>query len=988
MLIKRTMKRTLILTIFLLFLSSQARATTYYVRDDGSDSDTGLSDAQAWLTISKVNNKSDWVAGDDVYFKCNDTWTNETLTVDWNGVDADNYAVIGAYEGNGDTTLEGDETKPIIQGTYIGTLDDPNGFPTSRYDQLIGVPTGQSYVEILNINLKNSNAQTCEAHQSTYIKFTNLDTSHCLQNGLNFNDVDYGEISGCTVTDTCRVQTDDPDNNWPAAIGLSPLNRWCTVKNNKVHENYGEGIGIYKQSNQNTIEYNTVYDNLKGNIYIDGGWGNTVRYNLVYHTANTTFHRDTGDGWGSQGIWIAREDGTQRVDPSLNVIYGNLVASCYWGINIGNIYGGGTATGVKIYNNTVVDCDVNIRVGDADYDAEIKNNISYCITSAGYRCDQVSGSPDSSLDFDYNLWSSAHGGDSDFTGANDPTPAVPDISKTSGWRALVAGAVDGTEFALTSTSDAIDVGASLNSAYIQNLNVDNSDFTAFTFELLCQGDYGSGWDIGADVYQAGGEDPPVSGNNDFSTDDDCYLVANFESGALTTDSKGGNTLVAGDPPAEDTTNYKQGSCSADFINANTDFYLVTDGNLDTNFPLKTGDTQKIISTAKWICPDSSGVFDVIASKWVGSTNKRSVYIALNTSDQLELGLGFNSGASSETHAHGSTLTRNQTTWYHVSVSYDDSDKSYALRVRDASFAVLGTDVTGTATLDANKLSVTDANLSIACFNSEGTPANYLDSNLDELVFFDKFLTAQNETDIASGLYSIAISVQSATATAGTVTDTGDHSITLIWDREPYITVGVNGPPYVWANVYDGTNYAKYEYVEKSGVNATYTASLTEIMRSTASGAQTQLDFKAGETSIICPDGTTITDLQGRAAVLTGLDALDIDNETYISIPGIITIGTSGLFPLWSNGSTGFHDVLHDEDNDKFNVLDPITDDFAISADNVRIRGTGGNVAITGGIELLGTCTGTIIKCLTFSGGITDNGNDYVYQENCRGGVLD
>ena len=110
------------------------------------------------------------------------------------------------------------------------------------------------------------------------------------------------------------------------------------------------------------------------------------------------------------------------------------------------------------------------------------------------------------------------------------------------------------------------------------------------------------------------------------------------------------------------------------------------------------------------------------------------------------------------------------------------------------------------------------------------------------------------------------------------------------------------------------------------------------------------------------------------------------NTLTVNIPGVVTLGSGGDYPLWTNGSTGFHDLSYDIDTDKFNVLAAFTDDVAISADNVRIRGTGGNVAITGTMTLTGD--NTIIKCLTFSGGITDNGNDYVYQENCRGQLVD
>jgi parallel beta-helix repeat protein len=86
------------LFILFLFASSLAGATDYYVKSTGSNSNTGLSDAQAWQTISKVN--SEWaagtfLAGDRILFNKGDTFTG-TLTVASSGSSLNNIT-IGAY---------------------------------------------------------------------------------------------------------------------------------------------------------------------------------------------------------------------------------------------------------------------------------------------------------------------------------------------------------------------------------------------------------------------------------------------------------------------------------------------------------------------------------------------------------------------------------------------------------------------------------------------------------------------------------------------------------------------------------------------------------------------------------------------------------------------------------------------------------------------------------------------------------------------------
>jgi hypothetical protein len=45
---------------------------TYYVKSTGSDSNSGLSDALAWKTISKVNSQT-FSPGDTILFNCGDT---------------------------------------------------------------------------------------------------------------------------------------------------------------------------------------------------------------------------------------------------------------------------------------------------------------------------------------------------------------------------------------------------------------------------------------------------------------------------------------------------------------------------------------------------------------------------------------------------------------------------------------------------------------------------------------------------------------------------------------------------------------------------------------------------------------------------------------------------------------------------------------------------------------------------------------------------
>jgi hypothetical protein len=75
--------------------------------------------------------------------------------------------------------------------------------------------------------------------------------------------------------------------------------------------------------------------------------------------------------------------------------------------------------------------------------------------------------------------------------------------------------------------------------------------------------------------------------NDFSGDSNCVALYNFESGALTTDSKGTNTLTNINT-VQESVDSKQGSGSADFEYADAECLKIDDGDLDAGYPFKTG----------------------------------------------------------------------------------------------------------------------------------------------------------------------------------------------------------------------------------------------------------------------------------------------------------------------------------------------------------------------------------------------------------------
>jgi len=229
----------------------------------------------------------------------------------------------------------------------------------------------------------------------------------------------------------------------------------------------------------------------------------------------------------------------------------------------------------------------------------------------------------------------------------------------------------------------------------------------------------------------------------------------FESGALTTDSEGSNTLTNNNAATE-STDSKVNSGSTDLESGSSQYYSVADASLSSGFPLKSDDSTKVFTWACWFKVESFSAGMGLISKYDGTANKRSAHLSVREIDststyQVRVQLGYNSGADGEEIAHASTLSAN--TWYFVALSYDNSDKSYAIRLRDANGNTVGSDVTGTATLDASKLYVSDAPFVIGAL---GAPTQYFDGLIDGVRIYNEVLTSGEVDTLADvGPYSQA-----------------------------------------------------------------------------------------------------------------------------------------------------------------------------------------------------------------------------------------
>ena len=228
--------------------------------------------------------------------------------------------------------------------------------------------------------------------------------------------------------------------------------------------------------------------------------------------------------------------------------------------------------------------------------------------------------------------------------------------------------------------------------------------------------------------------------NIFSGEPRCKALWRLESGALTLDSKGGNTLTNHGVTA-DVTNYAEGLASGLFGGA---AYLeIADANLGAGFPCKTGDAVKKGTFCAWVRPNSYSGQQTILTKFNYYATKGSIDIRTNSSaaNGYEI-LWIYSGVSLEQFSTGFEPVVH--TWHHVAVRWDGVNKVLNLRIWD------GSTVHSFSYSPSNVMQVDDSPVALGSLS--GTPANYWDGEIDEAVVFNDLLTDGEIDAIRSGTF--------------------------------------------------------------------------------------------------------------------------------------------------------------------------------------------------------------------------------------------
>lgn len=215
----------------------EVTGTIYYIdATGGDDGDTGLSEALAWQTISKING-STFNPGDRILFKCGETWA-EQLTIPSAGIRL-HPITLGSY---------GTGAKPIITGS-------------STRDYCILETNAYGYIVIDGLQVQDAVVAGIAHNQYTGGSVEVATPGWIVQNCtfLNCIAVLFGPDS--IFQDNVMTGFQDTEQAAAGAVmvrGAVASN--CIVRRNTISNYYGRGIWFVTGVNNPTAINNIIHD--------------------------------------------------------------------------------------------------------------------------------------------------------------------------------------------------------------------------------------------------------------------------------------------------------------------------------------------------------------------------------------------------------------------------------------------------------------------------------------------------------------------------------------------------------------------------------------------------------------------------------------------------------------------------------------------------------------------------------------------------------
>ncbi len=350
----KTRKTALLLLIVKVFFAFNLMAADIFVSTTGSNTSGDGSIGNPYATIEKA---CDFVGPGDFIYLRGGVYTGIQHKINPNNVA--NYGTAA----NPITVKNYDNEEVILDGTG---LDIPYS------DGLLQISNWQSpvitYYIVDGLIIRNSNKRGI-----SYYNVENLIIRNCTVHDVQLRGIGgwghYVTIENNEVYNAGMINENGVmgTGGWPMMIygavdwQTGAPSTHLTIKNNYVHNSWGEAMGPGRESSDVIIENNIIRDVFSVGIYIDKATSTTIRENYLYATDPTyyRFNRPfTAIGWANEENLDGGALPVQDIE-----IYNNLIAGTGKGINYWHD-DSNSDTENSYHNITVV---YNTIVGVTDY---------------------------------------------------------------------------------------------------------------------------------------------------------------------------------------------------------------------------------------------------------------------------------------------------------------------------------------------------------------------------------------------------------------------------------------------------------------------------------------------------------------------------------------------------------------------------------------------------------------------------------------------
>jgi parallel beta-helix repeat protein len=360
---------------------------TFYIAENGSDRNRGLSPSAPWRSLAAVSQREGFRPGDDVSLRRGDTFFGP-LVLRWGGT-AQDPVVIGAY---------GDGPAPVILGPAGGVhCSEPN--------------VGHIVVRDLRIqDVRDDQSIHFSALGLHDIRIENvMIDGNSLRNGILLATVDRYRVTGCEIRGC--------ENGGIAVIGSvqDPATNGI-IERNHIYDIGGDGITLHKDGegnhigSQHTIRHNVVHHCVEQAYDITSG----THIRLYDNEAHSNDAGSVDVGHHVDKVWIDRlysyDEGVFGIalGDSSNVTITNSVlfnAEEHALVVMGS-------RGVRIVNNTILHGSDSISsivdIHEGCYDIAFHNNmIAYAADGSPPRCIRYLGGATpttTASSFKHNVW--------------------------------------------------------------------------------------------------------------------------------------------------------------------------------------------------------------------------------------------------------------------------------------------------------------------------------------------------------------------------------------------------------------------------------------------------------------------------------------------------------------------------------------------------------------------------------------------------------